>query len=558
MTSESRGKPRKGSLFVAYFVLGVLLAYLSPHLLSEEAAKRAMASLTAPFVAKFLYPDWKEASLEDTAQTSLGVPEGEARPPITLALVTDDDLQAYRATYPLPYSFHADRLDSIASRSPSAIFVDVAFLDERPDVSIVEFVQTLCHIGLGAVDRKPVPLFLASLDYMDLPLRNELKAAALKGCFREVAVPRLTDRLDRNNWQYALQVTSEGADSGQTMDSPALAMYKALRPAKEWSNSQGLVDLALIWGLSPHSYNAMRMRDAKGQALCRDGFSFWRDIPVLGGILTDWLGDPSGLHGKPFCPYHASMPMYFLSSKTDVADTLLRGRVVIYAVDLQSVGDYAYSPLHDAIPGAYVHAMALDNLLRFGGAYPRAMDFDIGNVGNAATIFPLIMITLVASLVVLSESARLRQMYLLKWLCECGRTPATTRLKYCVFAGSVSRRLYGRLRCWMRWIRRDLPLPVATSFVGRLKALVFHESCRFVWFLSRTAAKLFVSAVLLIVIGWVAIQFFNLGAFSWLEYAVLPMVLATFKGGEGLAKYIDQVCDALLVSSDHTKKLLSH
>lgn len=493
-------RPGKFSLFAAYFLLGLVLAYFSPYLLGEEGAKRGIATLTAPFVAKFLYPDWDETVPSQAVDRT---PEGVPRPPITLALVTDDDLKAYGSTYPLPYGFHADRLDSIASRNPSAIFLDVAFLDERPDATIDEFVQTLCDIGRGGTDRQPIPLFLASLDYLDQPLRKELKQAAREGCFKEVAVPRLTDQYDRHNWQYALQVPASPDMGRPSMDSPALAIYKALKPEQAWPARSEFNDLALVWGMRPHAYNPMRMRDAQGQPFCRDAYEFWRDTPVLGGLKTNWFGDESGLHGKPFCPFHASMPLYFLSSKTDVADTLLTGRVVIYAVDLQSVGDYAYSPLHGAIPGAYVHAMALDNLLRFEGDYPRAMDFDIGDWTSAATVFPVLMIAVVALGVVAFS---------------CMEKPLTDSLK---------------------WLKNE------AGATGPRWPFLKHEARRFGLFLLKLVGKLLLTAVLLFLIGKAAFSFFHLGIFSWLEYAMLPMLLATFHQGHGLARYIDR-CYAIL------------
>lgn len=493
-------RPRKTSLFAAYFLLGLVLAYFSPYLLGEEGAKRGVATLTAPFIGKFLYPDWDSPA---PAQASTQTPEGVPRPPITLALVTDDDLKAYGATYPLPYGFHADRLDSIASRGPSAIFLDVAFLDERPDASIDEFVRTLCDIGLGASDRKPIPVFLASLDYLDQPLRKELKQAARQGCFKEVAVPRLTDQYDRHNWQYALQVPASNTSAQQTMDSPALAIYKSLKPGQSWSSRGSFTDLALVWGMRPHAYNPMRMRDGQGQPICRDTYEFWRDVPVLGGLKTHWFGDESGLHGKPFCPFHGSMPLYFLSAKTDVADTLLTGRVVIYAVDLQSVGDYAYSPLHGAIPGAYVHAMALDNLLRFDGEYPRAMDFDISDWSSDATVFPTLMIVLVALGVVGFSSVEM---------------PVSDF-----------------------FVRLTQP----TTARGIRVAFLEQQARSFCLFLLKAAFKLLTTFVLLYLIGWVAFNVFHLGIFSWLEYAMLPMLLATFQKGHGLANYFDRCYDIL-------------
>lgn len=517
--SEPVKPPSRLSLLLSYLLLGVTLAYVSPYLLSEEAGKRAVAVLSAPLVAELLYPDWQPAGAAVPAalgRAQIGADEGSPRPPITLTLVTDDDLAAYGATYPLPYSFHAERLDSIAARQPAAIFIDVVFLDERPDASITELVQTLCSIGLGSATQRPIPLFLASLRYADQPLRTELADAARRGCFKEVAVPRLADQLDRNNWEYVLQLADAAAGATGT-DAPALALYKALDPEATWAAGVHTSHLALVWGMSPHPYNIARMKDADGVPLCRAEYRFTRDLPVLGNVVDDLWGDDSRQFGKPFCPYHASMPMYFLSAKPELADQLLLGRVVVYGVDLQSVGDNAYTPLHGAIPGAHVHAMALDNLLRYGPDYPRAQGFSFTQA-HAGTLFALAMILLVA---VFNALVPDKTAWGSRWP---DRLP--------------------RLARWLEWSRTELEsdADAPRSRRGRLARLL-HQQLLGAWPLRaiQLVLNLAVSLVLLLAVGWVGLHVFNLGVLSWLEYAVLPLLLSTFEGGHRLAGWFDGV-----------------
>lgn len=522
-TQETQKKPPCWiSFFCSYFLLGVLLAYLSPHILGEEAAKRTAAVLSAPLVAEMLYPKWDLASpdlLPTLKQADVIQAEGAARPPITLTLVTDDDLKAYKTTYPLAYSFHADRLDSIAARRPAAIFIDMVFLDERQDPSIEDFVQTLCSIGLGSTSQPGIPLFLASLQYLDQPLRSELATAAQRGCFNEVAVPRLTDQLDRNNWEYPMQIASTTLGSRNRIDSPALAIYRSLAPSAAWAQKDHPTHLSLVWGMTPHAYNVARMRDSNGTPLCRSSYKAIRDLPVLGGVRNDLFGDATEQFGKPFCAFHASMPMHFLSAKPEIADRLLHGRIVMYGADLQSLGDNAYTPLHNAIAGAHVHAMALDNLLRFGPDYPRAEGFSVTRL-NAGTVFPLIMILLVA-LLMASTSGQ-----------------AT--------GGYFRRHLPSILGRWVQWAEEAKFTPgengESLSRRARLGKVIFRHVFG-VWpiYLVWIGVRLLGALALLLIIGATGLHVFNLGVLSWLEYAFLPILLSTFKGGHQLADWLDKI-----------------
>ncbi len=50
---------------------------------------------------------------------------------------------------------------------------------------------------------------------------------------------------------------------------------------------------------------------------------------------------------------------------------LLRDRLVMVGASITSTGDLVQSPVHGLIPGVYLHAMALDNLIYKGMDYDR-------------------------------------------------------------------------------------------------------------------------------------------------------------------------------------------
>ena len=53
---------------------------------------------------------------------------------------------------------------------------------------------------------------------------------------------------------------------------------------------------------------------------------------------------------------------------------LMKGRIVMIGVDLPLLNDVVSSPVHGTLPGVFVHAMALSNLLTYGDAYPTRPD----------------------------------------------------------------------------------------------------------------------------------------------------------------------------------------
>lgn len=495
-------------MFISYWLLGVGMAYLSQFVYIEEAIKRIQASLASPLIGHWLYEAASFSVLPPPA-AHMGFPdEGKPRAPITVVLATDDDLAAYYVTYPLSYGFHADRIESIAAAGPQAIFIDYLFLDERDDHTIGDLVETLCSINHN------IPVFLASLDYSGQPLRGDLEAAAKKGCFTKVAVPRTLDRYDRQSWEYRLRLAQDAGG----IDSAALAIYRRLALGA-MSEDVELPNLALVWGIEPHAYNLPRMkREKDGAPLCRAEWRPLRELPPLQTVWQTlaWLSPERFDDGYqntrmlPFCPYQASIPLNFLSAKPDLTRHLLKGRVVMYGADLQSVGDISNSPLHGAIPGVFVHAMALDNLWVFKDRYPRAIDFNPFSAPfSAGTIFPLFMVSLVAGMAAGFHKAR-----------KIGLWASILQSTF---------RFDGRQR------------RMATTRGGRVLVLL---RAIFMWAVPYVAKSAFYLVVLLIV-GGLAMHVFSIGTLSWIEYAVIPMILEVFHSGDRFAAQLERAWNYL-------------
>lgn len=75
------------------------------------------------------------------------------------------------------------------------------------------------------------------------------------------------------------------------------------------------------------------------------------------------------------CPYSLTLSASDLEVSTPedraLLAQLLRDRLVLVGANITSTGDLVQSPVHGKIPGIYLHAMALDNLITLGMRYDR-------------------------------------------------------------------------------------------------------------------------------------------------------------------------------------------
>lgn len=155
----------------------------------------------------------------------------------------------------------------------------------------------------------------------------------------------------------------------------ALAVYEAVCtkikgatcPVHGLPNDNGEMEVA--WGLRPAKFNRLRAADT-WPGLYEDLFTSWYGRPVQ--LLWENVLPARWRQTDPLrIPYHAAISTDDLldGGKRSQLDCLLRGKVVIYGAQVALQKDYVFSPVHGQIPGAFIHAMALDNLLTFGDRY---------------------------------------------------------------------------------------------------------------------------------------------------------------------------------------------
>ena len=286
-------------------------------------------------------------------------------------------LDRYHTAWPLTYGQHARMLERVRRARPKTLFVDFQFQSQREDASIEELLNSFCAFASDGI-----PVFLAGgADAEHATLRPEFEARRGAGgqpCFRKVAVGYKADSADKNVWSYPL-LSHTGAGE---LPSAALALATAVRGRAIAVNPND-AQMGVVWGssveshgpmwhasvhaepeLSPSRANAAAptkapVEGAKDRHYCRAP-SLWDLLPLLAAVRDS----------RPACPMHqsieaASLTMPKTPSDNDALDAMIRDRAVLYGGSFDA-NEFISSPLHGELPGIYLHAQAVDNLLRFG------------------------------------------------------------------------------------------------------------------------------------------------------------------------------------------------
>ncbi|MDH3064438.1 CHASE2 domain-containing protein [Achromobacter insolitus] len=409
----------------------------------------------------------------------------------TVVLIDDDSLDQQKGAWPVPYRTHARWLRNIGLiHKPKAIFLDITFGRERDDPTLPELTAALCELRDA-----DIPVFLAALPDIvgDLRLRSGLESPAGEApCFTMVDVRYTPSKVDRLVWSYPLW-------TGEHARSAALAIAQ---DAAGVSIARTDEAMALTWGVDNLDQRrfSMECRQARG------GY-----MEMLPSYLRSLLGDPDA--AQPICPYTRALTLSELrapdADSTRLAD-MLTGRYVMIGAALSGFNDTVLSPVHDSIPGVFMHAMALDNLLTYQNDYKRALEWEI---------WPPNVLWLLGIPVVMLA-------HFLHWLAQWLR--GNTRWSGRLLSPPSDWRLFSDAP--------SLPLPPSADAEGgwkakaaRLSALLRDRAAR-LWLARWLGSKLCIAALLLlrkaaaIVLSSLIVLYIVLLAQRWLNVGTLPIV----------------------------------
>ncbi len=351
--------------------IGVTAAIALPAIMGEDFATREAAKLYAPLD---------------------GLLYGEgSRDRISTVIIDDNSLAQAGQSWPADYSFYGRLLRGIAYYHPRAIFLDIILASQREDPSIDRLTDTLCRLH-----EHGIRVYLAGLrdPSAGLALRPELQRIA-GTCFEAVAVDYRPDEVDRLTWTYDLAYRQPG----QNVKSAALAIYDDVSGS---SLPVPTSPMALSWGGTP-AIQGLRWESSSGASTtspvreapnpyCRNPHGLLELLPP--GVQQVFHRDAP----KPLCVFHSTVYAHDLANATRKDDAELSrnlaGRIVMVGTSRSYTNDLVTSPLHDRLPGVYLHAMALDNLLTYGGNYKRAVGFKLSADSDHRHLLELALIGL--------------------------------------------------------------------------------------------------------------------------------------------------------------------
>ncbi len=300
---------------------------------------------------------------------------------IAVIVIDDETLQRFGEHWPPRFSVHAKVLKKVLEESsPKAVFIDFGFFDDRDKDDLRILADMLYqrappanrHSACGELisnsiecsksDPAPVqkiPIFLSGA-----PKGLEVIPRLERAVTGIVSTRYVTEHEEMYN-SYPLW------DCDKAQPSAALAMYGAYNDDwKTWSLKRCPEDWRSAGGPNALSVYWATWEKEGGK---RGGFEC-RSLPPglrgrLGKIFEIWF---SGLFGRDLwkeqfqtCPPHRSVSAHrFLSDDTGFMSAFIDDRYVFYGGNFAMAGDLITPPTHEPVPGVFLHAMALDNLLR--------------------------------------------------------------------------------------------------------------------------------------------------------------------------------------------------
>lgn len=377
-------------------VAGLVLAWLSNFFDSDEILKRLAARSFAPLLTQ-----------------DYGT-QGQAR--IAVVTIDDGDLDEYGLTWPVPLDFHQRLIGRIASHQPRAVFLDVVFLDDRPQPQVERLREAVCAAAANGV-----PFYYATYQRVDLSSNVELMLSTARTptgerCAQPVRAPVEVDRLDQHQWVYPLNPASGPAAHDRARRAPSVALTLHCLHDPQNCPRDTSEPMALLWPTAAAASNLEIMvrprMDGKGyDPICR-GEWHWSEAVPFNGLarrVWHWVWAQEYQKPAPLCPYNQVVPASAFKGigfTAEELDQALRERFVLIGVDLIAINDHVLSPVHGRLPGVHAHAVALDNLITLNGRYMGGGGFEWPWDGwtwtgwQKATLFSLASLCLVAGALV--------------------------------------------------------------------------------------------------------------------------------------------------------------
>ncbi|BAN26893.1 CHASE2 domain-containing protein [Caballeronia insecticola] len=387
---EQTGLRSPGWMFfwrlLSTILMGCLVALVLPSRFTEELGAQKIAKLAAP-----LEGAWYGTKHRDE---------------ITVLLIDEKSLAREAVpSWPAPFDYYAMLLRAFVNNDsyhPRAVFFDIVFEHKQAPDALKKFETEIDKIDKEARGPHPVVFLAARRDRDDkLTIGKELDD--FPGATR-VAIEYSPNEVDHITWTYRLffEEAPHHSDDARTSGikrasaaestphapiprSAALSIYEdafelsQALPEREIGSS-----MVLTWGLDTAQAGLLwEAEDDEEKEARKDAhlISFDDGEKDEKSYCTsddsDWTLFKRAQAravmrslSRPLCVFHRTIHASELyDMTTGELKEAFGDKVVMIGTSLRYSNDIVVSPLHDRIPGVFLHAMALDNLLTSRGRY---------------------------------------------------------------------------------------------------------------------------------------------------------------------------------------------
>ena len=348
---------------------------------------RALVMAVMVFLGLFVLQSWvvdkyfsNESAIvaRSTAVMGSGAYASAARDDIVVLELNDPYLELMGETWPPSYALYQAIFDDVAQYQPAAVFFDIALVHSRTAEGVQALFDSMCRLH-----HQKTRVYLAALENAQgqLYVRKELEALLEKEpCFTKVGVRYDADPHTHLASTYPLMGNGErpwldgdnkAVCARQAIHSAAYQIARdvmgvdpAVQPISATADCpqvqpQGATlprTMSLTWAMRSHVSDSQR--------------PMWIHCKVEPNFLIELIPTPlrniAGLGVMP-CPYHRHVPLTDIAvpaeGEHELLKTTLGGKYVMVGAAVQGIQDVVNSPIHGYIPGVYLHAMALDNML---------------------------------------------------------------------------------------------------------------------------------------------------------------------------------------------------
>lgn len=362
----------------------IFLSWMLTNLLLEK---------TSPFGIKKAADDYSEFIIDRIAAPFYG---SEAQNEIVVVLINDNTLIKEGEAWPPHYDWYSRLLHRVLKNQPKAIFFDVQFNNYRADDKTLDKARKELEEDLA---RFKVPLILAQgADTSRKNVFGHIKGVELAPVEWSSFGRGYPLLLPANN---SGEAQNDNCNPDQSIATPALRLYReacsadgsigCVEPASLLSGEELCRPLTPHWGRAVSKIMETKKLVRLSECDLINPTEAERFRSFLKSIFHTFIsGFDSDIMEKTRqpCSYTVTVLAHDLTNFDKVHD-VLKGKIVLIGSGLSAMHDLVLTPVHGQLPGVYLHAMALDNLMTYGRDYyshSMGSSFDFILVGMAILV----------------------------------------------------------------------------------------------------------------------------------------------------------------------------